>query len=168
MVELDSDIIVLAISSEQPELNHALPGAYHQLVVSIGEERYLAVCDLLEVQNRREGPVMILIRPSLLHVMQRRRCARWVPGKIYPVHVSWQDSEGQATPSEPGQLQDLSFHGMAIRMADSGAAARIAACASCSKRRYRSSVMSISSIAFLGSFQTSHALTLCRKCRTVS
>jgi len=116
IAHVNPEVLVLDVCSDRTDLCDMLPGQYFQLVINLGENRYMTVCDLLEVQPGEEGPRMILTRPQNLQIMQRRRFARRAPDKSYPVYISWEDRHDGVNTPVLGQICDLSVHGMSIRL----------------------------------------------------
>jgi hypothetical protein len=121
LLACNSEIITLQLSSPSLDTYVPVTGQYYQILITLGDTRYLTVSDLLEVQKRLEGLVLVFSRPRSLQVMQRRKFHRHVPGKAFPVYISWQDNpavsgseKANHTPAL-GQIKDLSIHGMSIR-----------------------------------------------------
>lgn len=121
IISCNADVIMLQMNSLGHDTYTPIAGQYFQVLISVGETRYLTVSDLLEVQTRVDGVVLMFSRPKNLQVMQRRRYHRHIPGQAFPVYISWQEDEGETagqannTPAL-GQMKDLSLHGMSVRV----------------------------------------------------
>ncbi|MFA5863454.1 MAG: PilZ domain-containing protein [Phycisphaerae bacterium] len=124
LVSCNSEVILLHLASQGQASFKPLAGQYYQILISLGETRYLTVCDLLEVQTRTEGLTVIFNRPKTIQVMQRRRFHRHVPGQAFAVYISWQETHENekakvnATPAL-GKVRDLSMHGMSVQVQES-------------------------------------------------
>lgn len=121
LLSCNPEILTLQVNTTGLDTYTPVAGQYYQLLITLDETRYLAVSDLLEVQKRVEGILLLFSRPKDLQVMQRRRFHRYIPGQAFSVHVSWQENpalEGEKKAATPalGQIKDLSFCGMSLRM----------------------------------------------------
>jgi c-di-GMP-binding flagellar brake protein YcgR len=115
---LDSQILQLDIQGDHATAAETLPGQYYQMVINLSDSRYMTVADLLETQEAGSSQTLIFARPASLQVLQRRRLARWMPGKAQPVYISWEGPNGQMTAPSMGQLNDLSLGGLSVRLPD--------------------------------------------------
>jgi hypothetical protein len=114
-----AESISIQLNLTGPEAFVPLPGQYYQILISLGETRYLTVCDLVEVQKPPEQCVLVFTRPKNLQVMQRRHQHRHVPGQAFPVYISWQTTDEQENNTNTpalGQVRDLSLYGMSVRV----------------------------------------------------
>lgn len=117
LVEADAEVVVLAVSSLSPMTKPpALAGQYCQLMISVSDTRYLAMCDLVQSEDRPDGPAMVFSRPRHVQVLQRRQWVRRVLGRACPVTISWEDAAGRPVTPTQGQMCDLSLHGLAMRV----------------------------------------------------
>ncbi|NLX06772.1 MAG: PilZ domain-containing protein [Phycisphaerae bacterium] len=116
MLKAEETVVYLKVNSETPEMDHAMPGQYYQLVISLDDQRYLTVSDLVEVQTSTEGPVMVFSRPRSIQVLQRRRYVRSVPSQSYPVYLRSETEDRNQDKPVLGQIRDISVSGMSIRL----------------------------------------------------
>ncbi len=96
-----------------------VPGQYYQILISLGETRYLTVSDLIETQKLPDGCLLVFTRPKNLQVMQRRHHHRHIPGQAFPVYISWKigdNPEKMTNTPALGQVQNLSLYGMSARL----------------------------------------------------
>ncbi len=123
MVSCNAEVVSIQLNSTGLDAFTPIVGQYYQLLISVGDTRYLTVSDLLENQKQTDCYILIFSRPKNLQVMQRRKYHRHVPGQAFPVYISWQETEEQDkekvnhTPAL-GQIRDLSLHGMSVRVPD--------------------------------------------------
>lgn len=115
---LDSQILQFDVQGDRATREETLPGQYYQMVINLSDSRYMTVADLIEVQESSSSQTLIFARPISLQVLQRRRLARWTPGKAQPVYMSWEGPDGQMTAPSMGQLSDLSLGGLSVRLPD--------------------------------------------------
>jgi hypothetical protein len=119
LVASTPEIIALRLNTSDQNGYTPLSGQYYQLLIALGETRYLTVCDLQDLQTSKDGPILVFSRPQSVQVMQRRRYHRYVPGQAFPVFISWQELDGEVndvkTPAL-GQVCDLSRRGMSLQV----------------------------------------------------
>jgi hypothetical protein len=131
----NSEVITLQLNGPIMDSYAPSTGQYYQLLITMGENRYLTVSDLLEVQPCTEGMMLIFTRPKNLQVMQRRHYHRYIPGQSFPVYISWTKQDHSLAEDEPlekdaknspppqhspalGQMRDISQQGISIRVPD--------------------------------------------------
>lgn len=118
VAEVDDEVLIVQVDPEQGDVGDLLAGRYYQLVMNVGENRYLAVCDLVDAESRQEAMKLVFSRPHSLQVMQRRSFARTVPNHALSVRISWQQRNEETDAPALGQICDLSISGMSVRMPD--------------------------------------------------
>jgi len=124
LVKTDKETIHLQMNQPAIEGKSPVVGQYYQLIISIHESRYLAVCDLKEVQTEDRTILLIFSRPVTLQVMQRRHFHRIIPSQSIPAYISWQateDGPGEVKQDDVktpvlGQVRNLSQYGMSIQV----------------------------------------------------
>jgi hypothetical protein len=114
-----AETIVLQLNPPGPDSVAPVPGQYYQILISLGDSRYLTVCDLLEIQPPPNQGFLVFSRPKSLQVLQRRHHHRQLSGPAFPVYISWQTGdELEKAPHTPalGQVRDLSLYGLSARV----------------------------------------------------
>jgi c-di-GMP-binding flagellar brake protein YcgR len=120
-ITANPEMIAFNLATTNPEEIAPVIGQYYQLLINLGETRYLAVSDILDVQQQNDGLMLIFSRPKQLQVMQRRHFHRHVPTQSLPVYLSWQEVADEnekeiITTPVLGQIGDISIDGMAVRL----------------------------------------------------
>lgn len=120
-ITANPDMIAFNLTTLTPDDAMPVIGQYYQLLINLGETRYLAVSDILEAQAQKDGLMLIFTRPKCLQVMQRRHFHRHSPSQAFPVYLSWQEiaienEKDQITTPVLGQINDISMGGMSLRL----------------------------------------------------
>ncbi len=115
LLAANAETLSLQLNIQGPDSFMPVPGQYYQILINLGETRYLTVCDLVDVQNQPDACILVYSRPKNLQIMQRRHYHRHTLGQAFPVYISWQTPEDpEKTTNTPalGQVRNLSFYGM--------------------------------------------------------
>ena len=120
-ITANPDMIAFNLTTSTPDELMPVIGQYYQLLIHLGDMRYLAVADILDVQPQNDGLMLIFTRPKTIQVMQRRRYHRHIPSQSFPVYLSWQEIADETeneiiTTPVLGQINDISIDGMGIKL----------------------------------------------------
>lgn len=113
VVGVDSQIITLSVPKDTVAQPEHLIGRYFDAVLTVGTQQYLMTLNVLDAIASQDDTRVVVGRPKLVQVAQRRSHWRLEMPYPVPVEVHW-SSQDDNPKMVKGHLRDITIRGAAV------------------------------------------------------